>query len=152
MQGATSLATQKEETYSSNNSSPLETPTFRTPQSASKEHYQRPYPHRSHSSDRQAPVHPQVQYLSSLESTSLSRDSRITLPDEARHYIANMADSPAGSPRTGTFNSKPATHSDNASLASQVKSEFLDLEEEDEESDDGKGEGEGEFADNSAGA
>ncbi|KAH6916200.1 signal transducer [Coprinopsis sp. MPI-PUGE-AT-0042] len=47
-----------------------------------------------------------------------------------------MADSPAGSPRTGTFNSKPATHSDNASLASQPKSEFLDLEEEDEESDD----------------
>ncbi|KAF8661369.1 hypothetical protein AX16_001463 [Volvariella volvacea WC 439] len=46
-----------------------------------------------------------------LESHShaLSRDSRITLPDEARHYIANMPDSPlpSPSPNVDTFMPRP---------------------------------------------
>lgn len=148
MQG---MSSQKEESYSPNNTASLDTPTFRTaPPSASQEYYQRPPANRSHSSDRQAPVHPHVQYLTS-EASALSRDSRITLPDEARHYITNMADSPAGSPRTNAFNTKPAAQPDNASLTSQGgKSEFLDLDEEDEESEDETRQGP-QFADNSAG-
>ncbi|KAG5645735.1 hypothetical protein DXG03_005431 [Asterophora parasitica] len=41
---------------------------------------------------------------------ALSRDSRISLPDEARQYIANMTDSPFPSPRVDTF-TKPTASS-----------------------------------------
>lgn len=37
----------------------------------------------------------------------LSRESRISLPDEAKQYIANMADSPVPSPRLDGFTTKP---------------------------------------------
>lgn len=41
----------------------------------------------------------------------VSRDSRISLPDEARQYIANMTDSPVPSPRTDAFAGKEGTAS-----------------------------------------
>ncbi|KAG6890294.1 hypothetical protein C0995_009500 [Termitomyces sp. Mi166 len=41
----------------------------------------------------------------------LSRDSRISLPDEARQYIANMTDSPVPSPRLDAFASKEGSAS-----------------------------------------
>lgn len=36
----------------------------------------------------------------------LSRESRVSLPDEAKQYIANMADSPVASPRADAFAAK----------------------------------------------
>ncbi|KAG6819972.1 hypothetical protein H0H93_006875 [Arthromyces matolae] len=39
----------------------------------------------------------------------LSRDSRISLPDEARQYIANMVDSPVPSPQIDVFSGKEGT-------------------------------------------
>ncbi|KAG6897105.1 hypothetical protein C0992_004037 [Termitomyces sp. T32_za158] len=41
----------------------------------------------------------------------LSRDSRISLPDEARQYIANMTDSPVPSPRMDAFAGKEGSAS-----------------------------------------
>jgi RalA-binding protein 1 len=41
--------------------------------------------------------------LEGQRSQMLSRDSRISLPDEARQYIANMTDSPVPSPRADAF-------------------------------------------------
>lgn len=77
----------------------------------------------------------------------LSRDSRISLPDEARQYIANMADSPAGSPRADAFSPRsklstsvfPPTSNPNGGGGNQAgrESEFLDME---EEEDDGESE------------
>ncbi|KDR67937.1 hypothetical protein GALMADRAFT_257428 [Galerina marginata CBS 339.88] len=86
----------------------------------------------------------------------LSRDSRISLPDEARQYIVNnMADSPAASPRTDGFSPR-------SKLATSVfpppvngtngrESEFLDMGEEEEEDSDEEEEGE-EAGDTTAGA
>ncbi|KAF9523051.1 hypothetical protein CPB83DRAFT_863513 [Crepidotus variabilis] len=72
---------------------------------------------------------------------ALSRESRISLPDEARQYIANMADSPATSPHAETFSPKsklgnsiwPPPVSTTPSDSGQ-ESEFLDMG--DEDSDD----------------
>jgi len=72
----------------------------------------------------------------------LSRDSRISLPDEAKQYMMNMSDSPVPSPRTESFSprSKLATSvfpppSDSLKESGR-ESEFLDMEEEtDEESE-----------------
>lgn len=36
----------------------------------------------------------------------LSRESRVSLPDEAKQYIANMTDSPVASPRVDAFVAK----------------------------------------------
>ncbi|KAF8159752.1 hypothetical protein B0H34DRAFT_704674 [Crassisporium funariophilum] len=90
---------------------------------------------------------PQPQLLSATNDSRpefLSRDSRISLPAEARQYIANMADSPVPSPRTETFSPKsklstsvfPPTANGATAIASE--SEFLDMEEEEdyEEDDD----------------
>ncbi|KAH9479619.1 putative Rho-type GTPase-activating protein 2 [Psilocybe cubensis] len=70
----------------------------------------------------------------------LSRDSRISLPDEARQYIASMSDSPAASPRAEAFSPRsklsnsvfPPSNSQNPG-----ESEFLDMDEEDDDDDDG---------------
>lgn len=83
---------------------------------------------------------------------SLSRESRITLPDEARQYIVNMADSPAPSPRTDSFSprSKLSTSvfpppPNDTSTESGRESEFLDMEEEDESDEESEGEGIGDI-------
>ncbi|KAJ3809595.1 hypothetical protein F5876DRAFT_43561 [Lentinula aff. lateritia] len=41
----------------------------------------------------------------------LSRESRISLPDEAKQYIANMGESPVPSPRVEMFNKTSSSHS-----------------------------------------
>ena len=67
----------------------------------------------------------------------LSRDSRISLPEEAKHYIANMADSPLPSPRTDTLSPKSKL---SASVfpppPSGRESEFLEMDDEDDEDND----------------
>ncbi len=70
-----------------------------------------------------------------------SRDSRISLPDEASRYIQNMTDSPVTSPRTDAFSPKSKLSSsvfppvaDGASQSGR-ESEFLDMDEEGEEED-----------------
>ncbi|KAF5355223.1 hypothetical protein D9758_005973 [Tetrapyrgos nigripes] len=103
-------------------------------------------------------------HLSSLSpamQTPLSRDSRITLPDEAKQFIANMGESPIPSPRDDSFASNarqttippsqlsqshsPASGTPVAAMSSAKTSgiddqEFLDMDEEetveDEESDE----------------
>ncbi|KAH0582658.1 hypothetical protein H2248_010578 [Termitomyces sp. 'cryptogamus'] len=88
----------------------------------------------------------------------LSRDSRISLPDEARQYIANMTDSPVPSPRVDAFVGEEGNASqlpqpqiqvshNSDPLASQVSvvlaeadhpggsSEFLDMNGDDDEQD-----------------
>lgn len=80
---------------------------------------------------------------------SLSRESRITLPDEARQYIVNMADSPSASPRTDSFSARSKLSTsvfppppDNTSTGeSGRESEFLDMEEEDESDEESEGVG-----------
>ncbi|KAG6854533.1 hypothetical protein C0991_005445 [Blastosporella zonata] len=47
----------------------------------------------------------------------LSRDSRISLPDEARRYIANMTDSPVPSPLVDAFAAREVGHSSQPSLS-----------------------------------
>lgn len=82
----------------------------------------------------QTPTEPQL--LSAISGDSyLSRDSRITLPDEARQYIANMADSPMTSPSFNGFSSVPTA----ASLRkdSDGKGEFLEMDDDDDDEDDG---------------
>ncbi|KAG7093858.1 hypothetical protein E1B28_007496 [Marasmius oreades] len=76
----------------------------------------------------------------------LSRDSRITLPDEARQYIANMTDSPLPSPGVDALGpgSRQAVHGEAAvksvestiSARSGDTSEFLDFDEEDDAGED----------------
>ncbi|KAF8899653.1 hypothetical protein CPB84DRAFT_1137485 [Gymnopilus junonius] len=72
----------------------------------------------------------------------LSRDSRISLPDEARQYIVNMADSPTASPRTEAFSprSKLSTSvfppPENSTTANGRESEFLDMGEEESEEEE----------------
>ncbi|PBK99332.1 RhoGAP-domain-containing protein [Armillaria gallica] len=92
----------------------------------------------------------------SVDARQLSRESRITLPDEASNYIANMVDSPVPSPRfNDNFNATKSPlagianggaapsdpdHSSPITPDSQKKSEFLDMDEdppdEDEEEED----------------
>lgn len=74
----------------------------------------------------------------------ISRDSRISLPDEARQYIANMIPSPAPSSRGESFAASPR-HKDNATSGEShnpmlinssneaPQTEFLDMDDEDEE-------------------
>ncbi len=71
----------------------------------------------------------------------ISRDSRISLPDEARHYIANMIPSPVQSSRGESFASSPRQKDNSTSGASNSpilsnesrQREFLDMYGEDEE-------------------
>ncbi|RXW23955.1 hypothetical protein EST38_g1889 [Candolleomyces aberdarensis] len=82
----------------------------------------------------QTPTEPQL--LSAISADSyLSRDSRITLPDEARQYIANMADSPMTSPSFNTFSSVPSASS--VLKESDEKGEFLEMDDDDDDEDDG---------------
>ncbi|KAJ3885514.1 hypothetical protein GG344DRAFT_13468, partial [Lentinula edodes] len=69
----------------------------------------------------------------------LSRESRISLPDEAKQYIANMGESPAPSPRVEMFNKTSSSHSSVPVSPVRGKDrEFLDMEEEaDDDNDDG---------------
>ncbi|KAF8972613.1 hypothetical protein BDZ97DRAFT_1913115 [Flammula alnicola] len=81
----------------------------------------------------------------------LSRDSRISLPDEASRYIQNMAESPVASPRTEAFSpkSKLATSvfppPSNDTKESGRESEFLDMEEEEESEEESDGEDPGDI-------
>ncbi|KAJ7576788.1 hypothetical protein C8J56DRAFT_370482 [Mycena floridula] len=80
--------------------------------------------------------------LNESRAQALSRDSRISLPDEARQYIASMADSPAPSPMIDAFAPRvppngtvPSSMMRKPSLEI-VKGEFLDMEDEDAGDDD----------------
>ncbi|RDB20931.1 hypothetical protein Hypma_011957 [Hypsizygus marmoreus] len=88
---------------------------------------------------------------------ALSRESRISLPDEARQYIANMTDSPVPSPRVDAFAAKfgptsravqpiqipesspggltAPSRTDDAESPGE-SSEFLDLNEDDDDDDE----------------
>ncbi|THU88684.1 RhoGAP-domain-containing protein [Dendrothele bispora CBS 962.96] len=101
---------------------------------------------------------PQVTFPSSLApamDAPLSRDSRITLPDEAKHYIANMSESPFPSPRGDSFNRQappsqlsqshvlpaddrepPTTASSSTGARDTEDHEFLDMRDEEEGDDD----------------
>jgi RalA-binding protein 1 len=64
----------------------------------------------------------------------LSRDSRISLPEEAKHYIVNMSDSPLPSPRTDVLTPKSKlSASVFPSPPSGRESEFLEMDDEDDE-------------------
>lgn len=81
---------------------------------------------------------PQSQLLSATtpvtRSPYLSRDSRISLPDEARQYIANMADSPIASPRTNDFSTASSVATPPTTMkTSTSREEFLELEEEEDD-------------------
>ncbi|KAF8074770.1 hypothetical protein FPV67DRAFT_1726368 [Lyophyllum atratum] len=90
---------------------------------------------------------------------ALSRDSRISLPDEARQYIANMTDSPVPSPKVDGFAAKaggsyrmhqpqiqipenpgglapPSAAALREADSPGGSSEFLDMNEDDDEDDD----------------
>ena len=63
------------------------------------------------SSDLLQPNHPanlSSQYPDPLRPPALSRESRISLPEEAKRYIATIGESPAHSPLVSSFKSKPA--------------------------------------------
>ncbi|KAG6919537.1 hypothetical protein DXG01_005127 [Tephrocybe rancida] len=98
----------------------------------------------------------------------LSRESRISLPDEARRYIANMGDSPVPSPQVDAFaikgsSSQPTIHTpqDPRGLAPPLvensrdadspggSSEFLDMNE-DDDGDDGESDDEEDEVDEEA--
>ncbi|ESK85055.1 hypothetical protein Moror_15699 [Moniliophthora roreri MCA 2997] len=90
---------------------------------------------------------------------TLSRESRITLPDEARQYIASMGESPNPSPRVDTFAHPKGSVASSLSETSTAieqgisashhpgrpadESEFLDLEDEDGDMNEGFEEGPG---------
>ncbi|KAG6868789.1 hypothetical protein C0993_010419 [Termitomyces sp. T159_Od127] len=57
----------------------------------------------------------------------MSRDSRISLPDEARQYIANMSDSPVPSPRMDVFASKEGSASQFSQPQSQISQSSISL-------------------------
>ncbi|KAG2011475.1 signal transducer [Coprinopsis cinerea AmutBmut pab1-1] len=145
-QAPTPVVSQKEERQNgSANHSFAETPTSRptviaVPASNTSQQ-QRPAANRANSLDVQGPA---AHLLSVVESRPyLSRDSRITLPDEARQYIANMTDSPVPSPRVDTFSTKSAVAGppDTSSLAStnsERPSEFLDLEDDEDGEDEAR--------------
>ncbi|KAJ3485485.1 hypothetical protein NLJ89_g11896 [Agrocybe chaxingu] len=124
------------------NNSQLAPPTIATPTNSAS----------APLSQQQIPQ-PQPNMLSAVIETRshiLSRDSRISLPDEARQYIVNMADSPVASPRTDHFS--PRSKLSNSVFPSTVngtsgesgrESEFLDMEEEDESDEESDAEGPG---------
>ncbi|KAJ3720873.1 hypothetical protein C8R42DRAFT_626917 [Lentinula raphanica] len=69
----------------------------------------------------------------------LSRESRISLPDEARQYIANMGESPATSPRVEMFSKFSSSLSQSSVPVSPNRAkeqEFLDMEDENDNEDD----------------
>ncbi|KAJ7460547.1 hypothetical protein FB451DRAFT_1269430 [Mycena latifolia] len=77
--------------------------------------------------------------LSDPRSQPLSRESRISLPDEARQYIANMGESPVPSPKVDAFAPRvlpTAPSSAPSALSAPPQSEFLDLEDEGDDEDD----------------
>ena len=83
---------------------------------------------------------PQPQSLSVMAEDRpqlLSRDSRISLPEEAKHYIANMSDSPLPTPRTDALSPKSKL---SASVfpppPSGRESEFLEMDDDDDEDND----------------
>ncbi|KAJ3984147.1 hypothetical protein F5890DRAFT_1518874 [Lentinula detonsa] len=105
-----------------------------------------------YSSDRDSHASPISQKVSNnLTSLSpairnpLSRESRISLPDEAKQYIANMGESPAPSPGIETFSKSSSSLSQSFVPSSPGRAkdqEFLDMEEEnddDEDEDDSDG-------------
>ncbi|KAF7309594.1 hypothetical protein MIND_00330400 [Mycena indigotica] len=73
-------------------------------------------------SPQQTPNNSMLAALNGSRAQPLSRESRISLPDEARHYITTMGESPVPSPNVDAFAPRalPNAPSD---------SEFLDLEE-----------------------
>ncbi|KAJ7743185.1 hypothetical protein B0H16DRAFT_1322921, partial [Mycena metata] len=64
---------------------------------------------------------------------TLSRESRISLPDEARQYIANMGDTPVPSPKVDAF--APRVFPSAPSAAANGH-EFLDLDDDEPEEED----------------
>ncbi|KAF9048281.1 RhoGAP-domain-containing protein [Hymenopellis radicata] len=87
---------------------------------------------------------PQLALLSVNGAHQLSRDSRISLPDEARQYIANMVDSPAPSPKVGAFAASKSplaaasinTVNGRESPQIVIKGEFLDFDDDGDDDDD----------------
>lgn len=86
---------------------------------------------------------------------SLSRESRITLPDEARQYITNMVPSPGPSPQvasftpTNPFSTDPATPTQpTIPNARPPKDEFLELDDDGVEDDEDEGSIDQETAEN----
>ncbi|KAF8343429.1 hypothetical protein F5887DRAFT_972854 [Amanita rubescens] len=94
---------------------------------------------------KSTPNLPDAPTLKSLSPPTLdrqiSRESRISLPDEARHYIANMIPSPVQSSRGESFAASPRQKDNSTSGASNSpilgnesrQREFLDMYGEDEE-------------------
>lgn len=85
--------------------------------------------------------------LSAIDARSpyLSRDSRITLPDEARRYITNMVDSPAVSPMVNSFSASPASAMQASAFQDGAsKGEFLELDEDEDDEGDSDSEDEDE--------
>ncbi|KAF9078108.1 hypothetical protein BDP27DRAFT_1413038 [Rhodocollybia butyracea] len=77
--------------------------------------------------------------LSPAMRAPLSRESRISLPDEAKQYIASMGESPVPSPRVENFNKAPSSLSQSfvpVSPGPGKDQEFLDLDEEDDNDND----------------
>ncbi|KAL1696531.1 hypothetical protein GGG16DRAFT_84931 [Schizophyllum commune] len=82
-----------------------------------------------------------------LDPRLASRDSRVSLPDEAKRYIANMADSPMPSPQVnrGAFSptsSKFTSSPQPRSTSPYRQREFLDLNDDDDDDADSEDEGE----------
>ncbi|KAL1747888.1 hypothetical protein HDZ31DRAFT_80047 [Schizophyllum fasciatum] len=82
-----------------------------------------------------------------LDPRLASRDSRVSLPDEAKRYIANMTDSPMPSPQVnrGTFSptmNKFASSPQPRNTSPVKPREFLDLNDDDDDDADGEDEGE----------
>ncbi|KAJ6625024.1 hypothetical protein B0H10DRAFT_2005409 [Mycena sp. CBHHK59/15] len=86
---------------------------------------------------QQAPNTGMLMALNDSRSQTLSRESRISLPDEARQYIANMGESPIPSPKVDAF----APRTPPSGPAATPQSEFLDM---DDEPDDDEDEGDDE--------
>ncbi|KAJ7026298.1 hypothetical protein C8F04DRAFT_1190623 [Mycena alexandri] len=72
--------------------------------------------------------------LTDARGQTLSRESRISLPDEARQYIANMGDTPVPSPMVDAF--APRVLPPAPSAASANGHEFLDLDDDEPEEED----------------
>ncbi|TFK18453.1 RhoGAP-domain-containing protein [Coprinopsis marcescibilis] len=137
-QAPTSVSSQKE--VESTTHSFADTPNSRHFTPAMNGHQASIVPTRHGSLDLQAP---KQSHLLSPAFESQQRDSRITLPDEARRYITNMVDSPAVSPSVNNFSSSgssaahtPAADTRSLSSASGSASEFLDLDEDDDNDDE----------------
>nr|GAT55103.1 predicted protein [Mycena chlorophos] len=92
-------------------------------------------------SPQQGPNMSRLAALNDSRTQPLSRESQISLPDEARHYIAAMGESPVPSPRVDAFApralpSAPVAPAVAVAPAAASKSEFLDLDDEAEDDDD----------------